>query len=111
MAGPGTEPLLAGLAARPRAAAVLGAVFISLSGIIFRLSGVAPTTATFWRSALAAVPLWLLGRVEDGRFGPRTRWERGWAVVAGLFFAADLQCFHYAVTLVGAGLGTVLPNL
>jgi drug/metabolite transporter (DMT)-like permease len=90
---------------------MLGAVFISFSGIIFRLSGVAPTTATFWRSALAAVPLWVLGRVEDRRFGPRTRRERLWAVVAGLFFAADLQCFHYAVTQVGAGLGTVLPNL
>jgi drug/metabolite transporter (DMT)-like permease len=90
---------------------MLGAVFIAFSGIIFRLSGVAPTTATFWRSAIAAVPLWMLGRVEDRRFGPRSRRERGWAVVAGLFFAADLQCFHYAVTLVGAGLGTVLPNL
>ncbi len=71
----------------------------------------APTTATFWRSAIAALPLWVLGRVEDRRFGPRTRRERAWAIVAGLFFAADLQCFHYAVLLVGAGLGTVLPNL
>ncbi len=57
------------------------------------------------------MPLWILGRVEDGRFGPRTRRERQWAIVAGLFFAADLECFHYGVTLVGAGLGTVLPNL
>ncbi len=109
--GPGTGPLLPGLAAHPRGAAILGAVFIAFSGIIFRLSGVAPTTATFWRSALAAAPLWILGRVEDRRFGLRTRRERAWAVVAGLFFAADLQCFHYGVTLVGAGLGTVLPNL
>ena len=71
-AGPGTGPLLPGLAAHPRSAAMLGAVFIAFSGIIFRLSGVAPTTATFWRSAIAAVPLWMLGRVEDRRFGPRT---------------------------------------
>lgn len=71
----------------------------------------APTTATFWRSAIAAAPLWLLGRVEDRRFGPRAPGERARAVVAGLFFAADLQCFHYGVTMVGAGLGTVLPNL
>jgi drug/metabolite transporter (DMT)-like permease len=49
--------------------------------------------------------------VEDRRFGARSRRERGLAVVAGLFFAADLQCFHAAVTQVGAGLGTVLPNL
>lgn len=90
---------------------MLGAIFIAFSGIIYRLSGVAPSTATFWRSAIAAVPLWALARLEDRRFGPRTRRERGWAVVAGLFFAADLQCFHAAVTLVGAGLGTVLPNL
>jgi drug/metabolite transporter (DMT)-like permease len=52
-----------------------------------------------------------MGREEDRRFGPRTRRARRWAVVAGLFFAADLECFHYGVTLVGAGLGTVLPNL
>ncbi len=110
-AGPGAEPLLAGLAARPRSAAVLGAIFISFSGIIFRASGVAPSTATFWRSAIATVPLWLMGREEDRRFGARTRHARRWAVVAGLFFAADLECFHYGVTLVGAGLGTVLPNL
>lgn len=90
---------------------MIGAVFIAFSGIIFRLSGVSASTATFWRSAIAALPLWLLGRVEDRRFGPRTRRERAWAVVAGLFFAADLQCFHLSVTLVGAGLGTVLPNL
>lgn len=110
-AGPGTGPLLADLGAHPRGAAVLGAVLIAFSGIIYRLSGVSPTTATFWRSAIAAVPLWALGRVEDRRFGSRTRRERGWAIVAGLFFAADLQCFHLAVSLVGAGLGTVLPNL
>lgn len=50
----------------------------------------APTTATFWRCAIAAAPLWLLGKVEDRRFGPRARRERAWAVLAGLFFAADL---------------------
>jgi hypothetical protein len=81
--GPGTGPLLPGLAAHPRGAAVLGAVFIAFSGIIFRVSGVAPTTATFWRSAIAAAPLWVLGRIEDRRFGPRTRRERAWAVAAG----------------------------
>jgi drug/metabolite transporter (DMT)-like permease len=110
-AGVVAGPLLGSLASRPRMAAATGAACIAFSGIIFRVSGVGPTTATFFRCLLALPLLWLLARAEDRRFGPRAGRERWLGVGAGLFFAADLECFHTAVTLVGAGLGTVLPNL
>ena len=35
----------------------------------------------------------------------------GLSTVAGVFFAADLITFHYAVDVIGAGLGTVMGNL
>ena len=107
----GGAPLFATLANRPRLAAATGAICIAFSGIIFRVAGVGPSTATFWRCLIALPLLWALTRMEDARFGPRSARERRWALVAGLFFAADLECFHSAVTLVGAGLGTTLPNL
>jgi drug/metabolite transporter (DMT)-like permease len=61
---------------------------------------------------LYALPfLFLLARQEDLREGacpPRERWL---AAGAGVFFAFDLLAYHHAVEQVGAGLGTVLPNL
>jgi drug/metabolite transporter (DMT)-like permease len=92
-------------------AAATGAVFISFSGILFRAAAVSPSTATFWRCLFAVPLLWLFARLEDRRFGPRSTRERRWALVAGLFFAADLECFHASIAVVGAGLGTVLTNL
>jgi len=43
--------------------------------------------------------------------GPRVARERWLAAGAGVFFAVDLLTYHHAVQEVGAGLGTVLPNL
>ncbi len=108
--GLAAAPLLAGLAAHPRGSAVLGAGAIAFSGILFRWSGVEPTTATVFRTALALPFLWPLVIAEERRFGPRSRRSRLMALLAGVFFAADLQGFHAAVVYVGAGLGTVIPN-
>ena len=33
------------------------------------------------------------------------------AIAAGVFFASDLTLYHHGVEFVGAGLGTVIPNL
>jgi drug/metabolite transporter (DMT)-like permease len=55
--------------------------------------------------------LWILSRMEDGRFGPRTPRTRAVAWIAGIFFAADLAFWHRAIQAVGAGLATVLGNL
>lgn len=60
---------------------------------------------------LALPLLAVLALREDRRFGPRPRRARGLAALAGLFFAADLVCWHYSIGDVGAGLATVLANL
>ena len=55
--------------------------------------------------------LGLLAWMEDRRFGRRPVRERWLAIPAGIFFAADLVFWHYAIADVGAGLATVLGNL
>ena len=89
--------------------ALLGVLSISFSAVFIRLALVSPVTATFYRAAYA-IPIlagvWFLSRAEDGR-GRRERWL---AFVSGLFLAADLDLWHESIALVGAGLGTVIPN-
>jgi len=102
---------LAPFEARPRLAAVLGALAISFSGIFYRLSAVSPATAVFFR-ALYGLPLLLVvARSENRRLGPMSRRSVVLSAAAGLFFAVDLMAFHYAVDAIGAGLATVLANL
>jgi drug/metabolite transporter (DMT)-like permease len=91
--------------------AVAGALTIAFSAILVRKANVSPSTAAFFRCAYAVPVLWLLARWERGRYGVRTTRERRLALWAGLFFAADLICWHYAIADVGAGLATVLGNL
>ena len=95
----------------PVAAAVAGALCIAFSAIFVRLAETAPSTAAFFRCFWALPVLGLLAWLEQRRFGPRGRRERGLAVVAGLFFAVDLVAWHHAIDDVGAGLATVLGNL
>ena len=97
--------------ARPRLLAVLGASCIAFSGILVRLSGAAPSTATVFR-ALYAVPfLVVLAVPEERRLGRSSGRARLLAVGAGLFFAVDLTTFHLAIQEMGAGLATVMGNL
>jgi drug/metabolite transporter (DMT)-like permease len=100
----------AAAAERPVAAALAGAVAIAFSGILFRLAEVSASTGAFFRCLYALPPLWLLARLEDRRYGPRSRRARGLALVAGVFFAIDLVLWHNAIEAVGAGLATVLGN-
>ncbi len=55
--------------------------------------------------------LGLLAWRERRRYGPRAAGQQRLALVAGLFFAADLIFWHQAIADVGAGLATVLGNL
>jgi drug/metabolite transporter (DMT)-like permease len=101
---------LAAAAERPVAAALAGAVAIAFSGILFRLAEVSASTGAFFRCLYALPPLWLLARLEDRRYGPRSAKARGLALLAGVFFAVDLVLWHNAIEAVGAGLATVLGN-
>jgi len=74
-----------------------------------RLASVSPVTATFYRAAYALpvlVALSFAARAGDRR-SSRERWL---AVASGLFLAADLDVWHQSIALIGAGLGTVIPN-
>ncbi|MEP6952757.1 MAG: DMT family transporter [Solirubrobacteraceae bacterium] len=91
--------------------AVLGALVIAWSAILVRLADVAPSTAAVFRCAYALPLLGALAWREDRRLGPRPPRGRLLAAGAGVFFAADLICWHHAIADVGAGLATVLGNL
>jgi drug/metabolite transporter (DMT)-like permease len=70
-----------------------------------------PATAAVYRCAYAVPLLGLLAWRERRRYGPRAAGQQKLALVAGLFFAADLIFWHQAIADVGAGLATVLGNL
>jgi drug/metabolite transporter (DMT)-like permease len=106
-----TRPPVAALRARPRAMALAGALVIAFSAILVKQSGVSPSTAAIFRCAYAVPVLAVLAWMENRRLGPRDARGHGLAVLAGVFFAADLICWHHAIEDVGAGLATVLGNL
>jgi len=96
---------------RPRSAAVLGALAIASSGIFYLWSGVSPATGVFFRCLFGLPILLLVARSEWRTLGPMSRRTIGLSALAGVVFAVDLITFHYAVDLIGAGLGTVMGNL
>ena len=83
---------------------------IATSAILFRLAEVTPATAAVFRCFYALPILFLIGRREAKLFGPLPRRVLALAIVAGLFFSADLIFWHHAIEEVGAGLATVLGN-
>jgi drug/metabolite transporter (DMT)-like permease len=89
----------------------MGAFVIAFSAILVRKADVAPATAAFFRCAYALPALGILAWFERQRYGPRPQRDRLLAMGAGIFFAADLICWHYSIKAVGAGLATVLGNI
>ena len=108
---PGLRTAVGHVTAGPLAGGLAGAVVIAFSAIYVRLADVAPATAAVFRCVYAIPLLTVLAMRERRRFGPRPRASRRLALGAGLFFAADLMFWHYAIDFVGAGLATVLANL
>jgi drug/metabolite transporter (DMT)-like permease len=95
---------------RPVLIALAGALTIAFSAILVRLAEVSPETAAFFRCAWAVPALAALAWWERRRLGPAPA-RHVLLAVAGVFFAADLVFWHYAIADVGAGLATVLGNL
>jgi len=91
--------------------ALAGALTIAFSAILVHQAGVHPATAALYRCAYALPVLGLLAWRERRRYGPRAAGQQRLALIAGLFFAADLIFWHQAIADVGAGLATVLGNL
>jgi len=111
---PGVNDLpgpLAAIAARPRLAALLGAVFIAFSGILYRWAEVSPSTGTVFRALFGLPLLGFVAWLEHRRYGGLPQRTVRLALLAGVFFAGDLLFWHHAIEAVGAGLATVLGNL
>ena len=90
--------------------ALFGVLTISFSAVFVRLAAVSPVTATLFR-AIYALPVlvvaWLFQRSTDAR----THRERWMAFISGIVLAVDLDLWHEAIALVGAGLSTVIANV
>jgi len=87
----------------------IGAVLISFSSVMVRLSDVPPDVIGFYRLFVGglgmAVFLWRMGLIR--RMTPRV-WA--WGVLAALFYAGDIFYWHRSIGLVGPGLATMLTN-
>lgn len=96
------------------AALVLGAVGIGFAPLFVRLSELGPSATAFYRFALAIPLLWVLGEVEakrtEIRAPPSTRHTRSLLVLAGLFFAADIALWHFAIHATTVANATLLTN-
>lgn len=90
-------------------AALVGALVISFSAILYRLAETGPVTGAFFRMTYALPilgALWLWGRQRDDRRSA----ERWMAALAGVFLAADVVVWQLSIDQIGAGLGTLIVN-
>jgi drug/metabolite transporter (DMT)-like permease len=96
---------------KPVVLAVVGAAFISSSGIIVKLAGTAAGTTAFYRCLIALPGLVLLATLEQRKLGSRDTKSRLLAMAAGASLGVDLVLWTHAIYDVGAGVATVLGNL
>ena len=79
------------IAARPRLAALIGALCIAFSGIFYRFAEVTPATATTFRCLYGLPILALVGYLEHRRYGPLPRRAIWLAILAGHMTRATLS--------------------
>lgn len=91
---------------RALAVLVFGACVIGLSPILVRLAETGPAAAGFWRLAIAAPLLMLIGRRTEDGIGRPSRI----GLLAGGFFALDLGFWHYGIRYTSVANATVLSN-
>ena len=103
--------LFRAIAARPRLAALLGALCIAFSGVLYRYASVTPETATVFRCLYGLPILLAAAYFERSRVKPMSLSARRLAIFAGVLFAGDLIFWHHAIDQIGAGLATVLGNM
>jgi drug/metabolite transporter (DMT)-like permease len=97
---------------RPLAAAVAGTAIISGSAVVMQLANASASLTALARCGFALPVLGVLVLRERRRgaapLGSRSRWL---ARLSGVFLAGDLIVWSHAINAIGAGLGTVVPNL
>ncbi len=88
---------------------LVGSVLISFSAVFVRLAHVPPSVSGFYRNLFGAIAL--AGLVAARRERVRaSRRALGAALLAGVFFATDIFCWHRSILYVGPGLATILGN-
>jgi drug/metabolite transporter (DMT)-like permease len=100
------------MARPPLPLAIAGTACISSSAVVMQLAGTSASLTALGRCGFALPVLGLLVWLDRRRgvspLAPRSRWL---ARLAGVFLAADLIVWSHAISDIGAGLGTVVPNL
>ena len=92
-------------------ALVAGALAIAFAPIFVRISETGPAATAFWRAALAVPVLMLLARGASRSGGKTPVSVRLPVILCGLFFAADLGVWHYAIVYTTVANATLLANL
>lgn len=102
-------------------AVLLGALILSTSAIFVRLSEVGPLATGMYRMALA-LPLFWIMMARDGKAGddqdrpvsksglPLDQRDIGLAILAGLFYAADLASWHISIGLTSVANAATMGN-
>lgn len=95
------------------AALFAGAIGIAFAPIFVRWSEVGPVATAFWRMLLALPLLALWTALQASHEDRAPTGGTGWwmAVLAGLFFAADLAVWHWSIRLTSVANATFLANL
>ncbi len=91
---------------------VAGVVGIGFSPALVKalgLSGMGPSAIGFWRNSIGAGALFLIVLLTDQK-AVLSRSVVRWAILAGLFFALDLNFWHRSVMYAGSGISTVIGN-
>jgi drug/metabolite transporter (DMT)-like permease len=91
-------------------ALLLGGAALGLSPIFVRLADVGPTASAFWRLALAVPVLWLWVVMHPRRQAMLRPSLLSAALLAGVFFAADLGVWHWSITYTTVANSTLLAN-
>lgn len=82
---------------------------LGLSPIFVRLADVGPVASAFWRVALAVPFLWAWVLMKEGVQRPASS-SFGVALLAGVFFAADLAVWHWSIVYTSVANSTLLAN-
>lgn len=90
-------------------ALIVGNATLAAGPLFVRLADVGPVSAAFWRLALA-LPLLLLFARRDFQRTPPSRGLIMLAVLAGLFFAADLASWHAGILMTKMAHATLFGN-
>ncbi|MCZ4522272.1 DMT family transporter [Rhodococcus sp. 1R11] len=95
----------------PRVLVLAGTLAISSTGIFIGLADVSPATATFFRCVVALPVLAVLARRELVRRGRPPARSVLMHAIGGLFLGVDFALWSQSISLIGAGISTVVMSV